>query len=187
MFGWFKKKPTNGPGTKQYDDFQQHIAKAEGSPFVRSLIASAMCAVEEEAVTQERNKLRAAERLDFMLTYECFVVYALRIGVERVGKPGSFEKARIAIESHYTKYAYFDPKAYESVWRNLDAFMTAAIDMGADTPDTPISKLLLAALQNKSLFPTGKEPIMGLNLHLGFELQAIADFAEKTTGYMLRG
>jgi hypothetical protein len=101
----------------------RHAAKAEGSPLVRSLIASAMCAVEEEMVTQEQNKLPAAERLDFMLTYECFVVYALRIGVERIGKAGSFEKARTAIENHYLKYAYFDPKAYESVWRNLDRFM----------------------------------------------------------------
>jgi hypothetical protein len=186
MLGWFKKKPSNDAQTGQQQEFQRHALQAEGPPFVRSLIASAMCAVEEDTVTQERNKLPAGERLGFMLTYECFVVYALKIGVERVGKPGSFEKARMAIENHYLKYAYFDPNLYQSIWRDLVEFMTAPLDMPTGTPDTPIGKLLLAALQNRNLFPTGKEPIMGLKSHLGFELQVIADFAEKTTEYMLQ-
>src|SRR5207247_1170025 len=111
MFGWLKKKPTNDPErTRRYEQFQGHIANAEGSPFVRSLIASAMCAVEEDAVTRERNNLPAAERLGFMLTYACFVAYALRVGVERVGGSGSFAKACEAIENHYSRYAYFDPR-----------------------------------------------------------------------------
>src|SRR5438034_4116236 len=125
MLGWFKRKPA--ADTKQQEDFQRHALKAEGSDFERSMIASAMCAVEEEVVTGEWNKLPAPQRLNFMLTYECFVVYALRIGVERIAKPGSFEKARKAIECHYTSYACFEPKAYESVWRSLDAFMAAAV------------------------------------------------------------
>src|SRR6266849_6906372 len=149
MFGWFKKKPTVDPQARQKEEFQRHALQAEGPPFVRSMIASAMCAVEEDAVTQERNGLPDADRLAFMLTYECFVVYALRIGVERVGKPGSFEKARIAIEDHFQKHAWFDPKSYESVWRDLDASMMRPLDMGA--ADTPIGRLLLAALQNKIL------------------------------------
>jgi hypothetical protein len=116
-----------------------------------------------------------------MLTYECFVVYALKIGVERVGKPGSFERARAAIESHFHKHAWFDSRAYGLIWRDLDTFMSAPLDLSEQ--ETPIGKLLLTAL---TLFSMDREPVAGLKSHLMFELQAIADFAEKTTGYMLQ-
>ena len=53
MFGWFKKQPTN-PDTKQKENFQRHALQAEGSPFVRSMIAEVMCSIEEESVTKER-------------------------------------------------------------------------------------------------------------------------------------
>jgi hypothetical protein len=186
MFDWFKKEPTIAPDSKQKEEFKRHFLKADGSPLVRSLIASAMCAVEEEMVTQERNNLPGDQGLDFMLTLECFVAYALKIGVERVVEIGSFETARPAIENHFQKYAFFDQKSYQTIWRDLDANMKEPLNMGAEIPDTPIAKLLLTGLQNNKLIPNGEEPLMGFKSHLIFELQAIADFAERTTRYIIQ-
>jgi hypothetical protein len=192
MFGWFKKKPAadpvnqpaTGPGNKQYDDFQRHAVKAEGSPFVRSMIASAMCTVEEERVTLERNKLTAAEQLKFMVIYGCFVAYALRIGVERIASVGAFQNARDGIRSHYNKYSYFDADIFEFTWTLIDDFMRLPIDTGKDAPD-PIGKLLVLA-HTEGVFPISKDSRTEFDTLVGFELLSSASFVEKTARYILQ-
>jgi hypothetical protein len=178
MFGWFKKKTAVDP---QKENFLRHVEKAEGSPFVRFRIGSAMCSVEEEGTTKGRNKRPASEQWKFMVTYECFVTYALRIGVERVLGPNSFHEAHKGIGLHFIKHAEFFPDLWLEIWGNLDAFVTAANNLGKDAPDTPIGKLTLAALTNKTLFPNGLSSDHSFSGHLGFELQAVASFAEQTT------
>src|ERR1051326_9093397 len=57
-------RSATGAGTKEYDAFQRQLARAEGSPFVRSMIAEAMCTIEEKAVANERSQRPAAQQLD---------------------------------------------------------------------------------------------------------------------------
>src|SRR5438128_4216081 len=151
MFGWFKKKPT--VDAQQKETFMRHIEKAEGSAFLRSMIAEAMCSVEEEAVTNQRNKRPDEEGQRFITTYQCFIAYALKTGVERVLGPDSFREALEAIGLHFIKHADFFPDLFLNVWSGLDESMSSPPAIGEVTPDEPIGKLMIAAYTNKTLFP----------------------------------
>src|ERR1700722_12855011 len=124
--------------------------------------------------TQEWHDCPDVFRSTFLMTYASFVVYATKIGVERVGKPGSSEETRIGIKNHFAKYSFFVPETYDSIWRNLDAVMTAT---NADAPETQIGKLCAQARSDLERWPILSD---GFKTQLvEFELRALVSIAEK--------
>ncbi len=103
---------------------KRHFASAEGSEHERVLIAAAMSAVEDSDVKEQRLKLPSDEQINFMMAYECFVLWAFKRGMETALKPEAIESAIDAIQRHFTKHAWYRPGAFEKIWKTLQDFMT---------------------------------------------------------------
>jgi hypothetical protein len=144
MFGWFKKKPPPAQHDDRIARFKHHIATTEGPQVQRGCVAAAMVAIEDESVRNQRNKLSADDQLIFMMTYECFVMWAMKRGLETVLKATEVEAVIMAIHRHFAKYGFYRPDAFEKIWDKMQVVMPMAMSPSPEGVVYPAADMLMA-------------------------------------------
>jgi hypothetical protein len=102
--------------------------EAEGSDFERVFIATAMLAIEEKPVYEQRMKLSSNEQINFMMAYECFVMWSLNRGLEPVLKQREIESAIAALQRHFSKHAWYRAGAFEKIWKQFQSCMASGME-----------------------------------------------------------
>jgi hypothetical protein len=96
--------------------------------------------------------------MNFMMAYECFVMWAFKYGLERVLKPKEIQSAMIAIQQHFEKHAWSSPGALAAIWERADFYFqigltgpmgfpsTAEMSVAAKAAGYPFDPINLTAL-----------------------------------------
>ena len=163
MFSWFKRNPQVEQPREIATRFRHHFSAAEGSQIQRGCSAAAMVAIEEEPVQKQRNKLLAEDQIVFMMTYECFVTWAFKQGLEKVLKPADVEPVIVAMHRHFAKHAFYRPEAFEKIWGKMQVLMPKALTPTAKGVIGPAASMLMAA--NLAGYPL--DPMIGADLEFG--------------------
>jgi hypothetical protein len=127
MFGWFSRKPKTETQEQCVARLQHHFLLAKGSKGQRLAIAAAMSALEKDLVQQQRLRLASEEQAVFMMTYECFVMWAIKGGMDATLNREEVESTVLAIHHHFTKHAWYRPDAFEKIWDQTQVLMPIAL------------------------------------------------------------
>jgi hypothetical protein len=144
VFGWFKRKPQPAQPDARVARFKHHFATANGSDSQCGCIAVAMIAIEEEWVQKVRDKLSGEAKVIFMMTYECFVMWAMRRGLESVLKPVEVEAIIAAIRSHFATHGFYRPQAFDKIWDKMQGVMPIAMTPTPDGMILPAAEMFMA-------------------------------------------
>jgi hypothetical protein len=176
VFNWFKRNPQVEQPKEIATRFRHHFSAAEGSQIQRGCIAAAMVAIEEEPVQKQRNKLPAKDQIIFMMTYECFVMWAFKQGLEKVLKPADVGPVIVAMHRHFAKHAFYQPDAFAKIWDKMQVLMPKAMAPAAKGVICPAADMLRAA--NLAGYPL--EPTIGADLEFGaFVSKAIGELVTR--------
>jgi hypothetical protein len=117
---------------------KEHCAVAQGSDRERLFIAAAMCELENEMVQKECGKLPADQQKIFLMTYECFLMWSLKFGFEKVLNPEDTKSAVVALQKHFARHACYEPETFEKIWAKMQETMPSAMipkgDLGVAWP-----------------------------------------------------
>jgi hypothetical protein len=127
VFGWLKKKPKPDQPDARNARFVYHFENAVGSQVQRGCIAAGMVAIEAESVQKKRKKLTVEDQIIFMMTYECFVLRAIKRGLEAVLKPAEVEPIVVSVYHHFAKNGFYRPDVFEKIWDKMQIVMPIAI------------------------------------------------------------
>jgi hypothetical protein len=144
VFGWFKKKPQPAQPDDKVACFKYHFSAAEGSQVQRGCIAAAMVAIEDEPVQKARNLLSAEDQVIFMMTYECFVMWGFKRGLETVLKPAVVEPIIVAMRRHFAKHGFYRPDAFQKIWDQMQTVMPMAMNPTPEGVIYPAAEMLMA-------------------------------------------
>jgi hypothetical protein len=98
---------------------RKHMALASGSHFQRNMIAVSMAAIEDDLVQKERSKLPLAEQNLFMMAYECFLMWALKKGIDSVLNSEESASAITAMQGHFKKHGWYVVGNFEKIWDEM--------------------------------------------------------------------
>jgi hypothetical protein len=177
MFGWLRKQPQ--PEDPRIARIQQHFLLAEGSERQRFATAAAMYALESDIVQKQRKHLSSANEIVFMMTYECFVMWAIKLGI---GRSSTFPDAKLiltAIHRHYAKHAWYRSGDFEKIWDKMQVLMPMALKSDASGMICPVAEMILAA--NQAGFPLDHIDFIDLEfgMHVCSEIGRLATVAKE--------
>jgi hypothetical protein len=182
MFGWFRKKTEPTPQEREVARLQHHFHLAEGSESQRFAVAAAMSAIERDLVQRQRQKLPPEDEFVFMMAYECFVMWAIKRGMDTVLQREEIESAIVAIHRHFAKHAWYRADDFEKIWDRMQALMPMALKTDGSAMVYPITEIILAA--NQAGFPLDLMICadMELGIHVVVEIGRLANVANEMKG-----
>jgi hypothetical protein len=163
MFGWFKKKRQPVYSDAAIESFKRHYEIAEGSPSQRGCIAAAMVSLEKEPVQKQRKKLTGDVQVTFMMAYECFVMWAMKRGLDSVMEPPEVETFVASMRQHFAKHGYFQPDAFEKIWDKMQNVMPMALNSTPEGLPYPVTEMLMAPV----LAGYDLDPMIGADMEFG--------------------
>jgi hypothetical protein len=98
-----------------------------------------------------------------MMTYECFVMWAFKHGLETVLKRGEVEAAVVAMQHHFAKHAFYQRQAFEKIWSEMQVVMPMAMTPTPEGIIYPVTEMLMAA--TFAGYPL--DPMIGADLEFG--------------------
>ena len=96
---------------------------AQGSELHRNLITAAMSQIEATRVQDLRAKLSAEDQMRFMMAYECFVMWAINLGLQKVLNAEGIQAALRALYHHFEKHGWYRADAFEKIWAETEKEM----------------------------------------------------------------
>ncbi len=149
MLAWLRHRLA---GRRAQARLSRHSAGAQGSPIQRSCIAISMAAIADEIVRHECKKFPQDQQKVFMMTYECFVMWALKCGFESVVGITDTEDAIVGMRNYFAQNAWYESGSFEKIWASIQQLMpsslTAKGQLGAIYP---VAEMITAA--NLAGFP----------------------------------
>jgi hypothetical protein len=144
MFAWLKKR-LNRQSREQRS--KEHFDKAEGSYVERAAIVGLMMAVEAEEVAVERQPLKQADQFAFMMAYECCLMWAIKVGAEKIYNAERTRSLVMAMQKHLARHAWYQAGAFEKIWERVEVMMPFAMNASGDPnapPPYPVAELQMA-------------------------------------------
>jgi hypothetical protein len=86
-----------------------------------------MCELEKEIVKKASNELPANQQKTFWMTYECFLMWSLKLGFEKCLSPEDTKSAIVAMQTHFARHAFYEPEAFEKIWAKMQESMPKAM------------------------------------------------------------
>jgi hypothetical protein len=133
---------------------------------------------EDDFVQKQLITLAPEDQMVFMMAYECFVMWALKLGIEKVLQRDEVESACLAIQTHFAKHAWYRPDAFEKIWQQMQVFFSLAMtwDRGGQPPIT-FAEIVIAAQQ--AGYPFNFDPDIGFAMiYVSTELVRLTSFGE---------
>jgi hypothetical protein len=182
MFDWLSKSPQVQPKDPGLARLQHHFLLAEGSESQRFAIAAAMSAIEEDLVERQRTKLSSEKQTVFMMTYECFVMWSIKRGMDAVLKSEQVTQVVVAMHQHFAKHAWYQPDAFERIWDQMQVLMPMALRPDDTGIIYPVTEMIEAA--NQAGYPLdhmiGADGEFGI--HVVMEIGRLATVAKEMEG-----
>src|SRR5207253_1379189 len=85
------------------------------------------------------------QQMNFMMAYECFVMWALKRGIEGIVTQREADSAIVAMQQHLAKHAWYRPEAFEKVWESMQETMPMGLRPTVDGLIYPAAEMLMAA------------------------------------------
>jgi hypothetical protein len=183
MFNWLKHHLARRAIDRR---LQRHFTTAEGSYVQRGSIAAAMSEIEDPMLQRQRMKLSPEDQMVFMMTYECFMMSAIKRGLEAVLQPGDIELAIVAMQRHFAKHAWYRPGTFEKIWDQTQIHMRWALRPENMETFYPPADMLLVANQAGCSFNVVNVTDLSFGVHAGSMLGRLAGFAQTVANEHLR-
>jgi hypothetical protein len=169
----------NEPDPRLIAKLKAHFAAAEGSHIQRACIATAMSAIEHELVETERAQLPTNDQMLFMMTYECFVMWALKMGIEPVLERPEVESAIVAMQEYFARHAWYKPGVFEAIWKQMQEVMPMALRTGDEgTQPYPAAEMLMAPSLAGYSFSRAVGLDLRFGIHVALEIARLAEVGE---------
>jgi hypothetical protein len=137
-----------------------------------------MLAIEGELVKVQRGKLSAKNQMIFIMTYECFVMWALKRGMDSVLERKVVESAVVALQQHFAKHAWYQPDVFEKIWDQIQNLMPLTLRPTDKGIIYPAAEMIEAA--NQAGYPL--DPMIAADLDFGMHvlmvIQPLAEIAQ---------
>jgi hypothetical protein len=122
------------------------FAAAEGSEFERCAIVGLMTAIEADELAKHSATVKAEHEMNFLMAYECLMMWAIRSGMEKALPPKDIESAVLAMQRHIAKNGHYQAGAFEKIWDKMQAHMPWAMtQQPGGPPPYPAADMLIAA------------------------------------------
>jgi hypothetical protein len=124
------------------------FATAEGSDFERCAIAGLMTAIEAEEVAKHRATVKTEQQTNFLMAYECLMMWAIKSGMDTTLSAKDTESAVVAMLRHIAKNGYYQAGAFEQIWAAVQKHMRFAMAISQQPgapPPYPFADMLMAA------------------------------------------
>jgi hypothetical protein len=165
---------------------EHHYAQAEGSDFQRLCIAAAMTESEEDMVQRHGLQLSPGDQLIFMIAYECFVMWCLKQGLQKVLKPDQTDSVVAKIRRHFSKHAWYQDEAIEAIWHTTEVSMPMAMETtDSGCPPYPLAGITVAIQTAGYTIELAKLTDIALGIHVALTLGKLIDLgksAPRTSG-----
>ena len=171
MFGWFKKKRAYSAADAQRARFGSHFAVAEGRYIQRGCIAAAMTEIDDDLILKQLPHLPAEKQGIYVMTYACYVMWALKRGLEDALTPSEIEEVIVAMERHFAKNTWYQSDVFKRIWGQMKVVMPRATQENGDAAHTrcgpfPLAKIVYSQRPAANLAASLKQLIGGVRVRL---------------------
>ncbi len=126
--------------------FLRHYQQAKGTDFQRTLIAVTLSSLEADSVRAECNRRPKNERLIFLITYECFILWIIKSALESVLSERETEDIIAVIKNYIAAHGPYEAEPFERIWNSILFHMPyALVPSGRDGLIFPVAELMLSA------------------------------------------
>lgn len=125
--------------------FTKHYQQAQGNDFQRSLIAVTMSSLEADPVRAECNRRAKSERLIFLITYECFILWIIKSALDSVLPKLKAQDMIEAARNYIAEHGPYEAEPFERIWKSILFLMPRALVPGQNGLIFPVAELMLSA------------------------------------------
>lgn len=170
---------------------REHLPPTEDSYLERCCIDGLMTAIEDKNVTKQWESLTPDSQMNFMIAYECCMMWAIRSGLEKVLKPEEVRSAVIAMRRHLAKHGWYERLAFKKMWAQMKLLMPFAMTISPQPdapPPYPLAEMVEAA--NQAGYPfhlSGFDWDIKFGIHVLVWIQQLSRAAEEAAQEYLQG
>lgn len=125
--------------------FTKHYQQAQGSDFQKSLIAAVMASLEVDLVKAECNRRAESERLIFLITYECFILWIIKSALESILSERKTQSMIDAAKNYIAAHGPYESEPFERIWNSILLFMPRALVPGQNGLIFPVAEMMVSA------------------------------------------
>jgi hypothetical protein len=131
-----------------------------------------MLELEDEKVREHRLLLSPEDQTVFMMSYECFVMWCLREGMQSLLNPGEIESGVMGMQGHFAKHAWYQPEAFEKIWDKMCIMMPKAMSL---VPPFPLAEMIMAVQAAGYSFEIVKLTSLQFGMYLGCKIPVLVE------------
>jgi hypothetical protein len=181
MFGWLKDRLARRANEKRGREI---FDQAEGSDVERIAIVGLMMALEADRVVEVRKKLKPDAQMIFMMAFECCMMWATKVGLQKAMKSEEVKSAVLAMRRHLRKHGWYQKGAFEKIWGQMEKVMPMAFNKAPDgLPPFPVAEMLMAP----TLAGYPLDPMIGASLEFGMWVSLMMNGLSEAAQFSAKG